>query len=59
MTDDPAEDGLDIPSEAPAALDPPPPLTAIRIRGARAKGLNKAAILIAAGGFCAIILVLA
>ncbi|RYG00921.1 MAG: hypothetical protein EON94_08635, partial [Caulobacteraceae bacterium] len=41
------------------AGDEPPPLDAIRVNGARAKGLNKPAILIAAGSAVAVVLLLA
>lgn len=39
--------------------NPPPPLSAIRVKGPGAKGLNKPAILIAAGGSIGLVLILA
>lgn len=39
--------------------NPPPPLSAIRVKGPGAKGLNKPAILIAAGGSVGLVLILA
>lgn len=58
---DPAP-GMDEPQPNPMGQPPaqePPPLDAIRVRGPQARGLNKAAILAAAGGGVAIVLVLA
>lgn len=42
-----------------AAGDVPPPLSSIRVKGPRAKGLNKPIIISVAGGGAAVILVLA
>lgn len=50
--------GMDEPPRQPTAQEPPP-LDAIRVRGPQARGLNKPAILAAAGGGVAIVLVLA
>jgi type IV secretion system protein VirB10 len=53
---------MDEPPREPVGQPPaqePPPLDAIRVRGAQARGLNKPAILAAAGGGVAIVLVLA
>lgn len=51
------------PTTAPGMEDPPrqepPPLDAIRVKGAQARGLNKPAILVTAGAGVAIVLVLA
>lgn len=43
----------------PRPIDPPPPLSSIRVKGPGAKGLNKPAILIAGGGGLAVVLLLA
>ncbi len=43
----------------PGANTPPPPLSAIRVKGPGAKGLNKPAILIAASGGIGLVLILA
>lgn len=53
----PREPGTDAP--APPPQGEPPPLDAIRVKGARPKGLNKPAILIAAGTGVAAVLVMA
>ncbi|MDP3737550.1 MAG: TrbI/VirB10 family protein [Hyphomonadaceae bacterium] len=53
-----AASGVDEPRRQPPAQEPPP-LDAIRVRGPQARGLNKPAILAAAGGGVAIVLVLA
>ncbi|MEZ6030329.1 MAG: TrbI/VirB10 family protein [Hyphomonadaceae bacterium] len=45
--------------EAAPDSNPPPPLSAIRVKGPGAKGLNKPAILIAAGGSIGLVLILA
>jgi type IV secretory pathway VirB10-like protein len=45
--------------EATPESTPPPPLSAIRVKGPGAKGLNKPAILIAAGGSIGLVLILA
>lgn len=45
--------------EAMPDANPPPPLSAIRVKGPGAKGLNKPAILIAAGGSIGLVLILA
>ncbi|RYZ11443.1 MAG: TrbI/VirB10 family protein [Alphaproteobacteria bacterium] len=50
--------GMEDPARQPPC-QAPPPLDAIRVKGANAKGLNKPAILIAAGTGVAIVLVLA
>lgn len=50
--------GMDDPPRQPPEQEPPP-LDAIRVKGPNAKGLNKPAILIAAGSGVAIVLVLA
>ena len=50
--------GMEDPARQPPCQEPPP-LDAIRIKGSNAKGLNKPAILIAAGTGVAIVLVLA
>lgn len=48
------------PAEEPAPeANPPPPLSSIRVKGPGAKGLNKPAILIAAGGSIGLVLILA
>jgi type IV secretory pathway VirB10-like protein len=52
------DDGMDE-SPRPQPGTEPPPLDAIRIKGRGAKGLNKPAIMIAAGGGLAVVLVLA
>jgi type IV secretory pathway VirB10-like protein len=52
------DDGMDEPPRQQPATEPPP-LDAIRIKGRGAKGLNKPAIMIAAGGGLAVVLVLA
>lgn len=46
-------------SDEPAQEPQPPPLDSIRVKGPGAKGLNKPAILAAAGGGVAVVLVLA
>lgn len=53
----PPVDGMDEP--APPSQPEPPPLDSIRVRGQGAKGINKPAILGAAGGGVAIVLLLA
>lgn len=45
--------------EATPDANPPPPLSSIRVKGPGAKGLNKPAILIAAGGGIGLVLILA
>ncbi|HOY79719.1 MAG TPA: hypothetical protein PLH23_04205 [Hyphomonadaceae bacterium] len=45
--------------EAMPDANPPPPLSSIRVKGPGAKGLNKPAILIAAGGSIGLVLILA
>lgn len=45
--------------EATPDANPPPPLSTIRVKGPGAKGLNKPAIMIAAGGSIGLVLVLA
>jgi type IV secretion system protein TrbI len=45
--------------EATPDANPPPPLSSIRVKGPGAKGLNKPAILIAAGGSIGLVLILA
>jgi len=59
-TPQPEEPPVDGTDDLPPAPQPaPPPLDSIRVRGPGAKGLNKPAILVAAGGGVAIVLVLA
>jgi type IV secretion system protein TrbI len=57
-TQSPADDPAS-PPRGDGAGQPPPPLSSIRVKGPGAKGLNKPAILIAAGGGLALVLVLA
>jgi type IV secretion system protein TrbI len=56
-TPGPIDDSADPPRDGGA--QPPPPLSSIRVKGPGAKGLNKPAILIAAGSGVALVLVLA
>jgi type IV secretory pathway VirB10-like protein len=53
------EPDMDEPPRPESGPGAPPPLTAIRVKGPGAKGLNKPAILLAVGGGLAVILVLA